>query len=95
MWIVEVGVRWGRVEGIVGEDEAGGEVEDGDEEGDEEGEGEGGGEGREDRGGEGGGRDDVRAGQDAQPSLSLGRFGGSVLRAIEVEKARMDVDMEG
>lgn len=79
MWIVEVGVRWGRVEGIVGENEAGEEVEDGDGEG----------------GGEGGGREDVRAGQDAQPSLSLGRFGGSVLRAIQVEKARMDVDMEG
>lgn len=93
MWMVEVGVRWGRVEGIVGEDEEGGEVEDGD--------GEGGGEGGEvedgdeERGGEGGGREDVRAGQDAQPSLSLGRFGGGVLRAIKVEKARMDVDMEG
>lgn len=75
MWIVEVGVRWGRVEGIVGEDGAGEEVDDGD--------------------GEGGGREDVRAGQNAQPSLSLGGFGGGALRAVEVEKARMDMDMEG
>jgi len=79
MWIVEVGVRWGRVGWGVGEEEEeeDGEVEDGDE------------------GGEGGGGEDVREGQDAQLSLSAGRIGGGVLREDVVEKARMVVDTEG